>query len=125
MTNNVHLTLGCARFLEGLLTEKVESGTFTSDHAKEFYAGRLTEIKEAIERAEAKTKEPEDQFKWRDIFDPLTLSEAKARGVCRICRGASTITAATGPFVFHFGTEYAHQACLDRMAVGHQVKAGE
>lgn len=48
-----------------------------------------------------------------DVFNPLTLAEAKAQNVCRICRGPALPKGPNDPFVYHFGTEHAHQSRIE------------
>lgn len=43
---------------------------------------------------------------------PLTVEEARRRGVCRICQ-VNNLPGPDNPFVLDLGKEYAHQQCLD------------
>ncbi len=50
----------------------------------------------------------------------LSVPEARLLNVCRVCRGSH----ANGVFVFNFGQEFAHLACLEKSDAGQGTTAG-
>jgi hypothetical protein len=61
-------------------------------------------------------RKPEDTQVTTAIKElPLSLEEAKEQRVCRFCRRSEKLNdlPTDRPFVFNFGKEYAHRACIN------------